>query len=101
MEKQVKEEKLIRLARRLVNPEQARILIEPYGKGMGYWFGGGNLVEGPGGDIYLVGRYRNPGDSTTGLAKGERGLELAIFPVIRWGPDFRKNSFLFKKGSGF
>jgi hypothetical protein len=84
-----------------VNPEQARILIEPYGKGMGCWFGGGNLVEGPGGDIYLVGRYRNPGDSTTGLAKGERGLELAIFRSSDGGQTFEKILSFSKKDLGF
>ena len=101
MEKETKEEKLIRLARRLVNPEQARILIEPYGRGMGYWFGGGNLVEGPGGDIYLVGRYRNPGDSTTGLSKGERGHELAIFRSSDGGQAFGKILSFSKKDLGF
>ena len=29
--------------------------------------------------LYLVGRYRNAGDSRTGLGLGERGLELAVF----------------------
>ncbi len=101
MEKQAKEEKLIRLARRLVNPDKARILIEPYGRGKGYWFGGGNLVEGPGSDIYLVGRYRNPGDSTTGLAKGERGLELAILRSSDGGRRFERILSFSKKDLGF
>jgi hypothetical protein len=101
MEKQAKEEKWVRLARRLVNPEQARILIEPYGQGKGYWFGGGNLVKGPESDIYLAGRYRNPGDSTTGLAKGERGLELAIFRSSDGGRTFEKIISFSKKDLSF
>ena len=101
MEKETQEEKLIRLARRLINPERARILIEPYDRGKGYWFGGGNLAEGPGGDIFLVGRYRNPGDSTTGLAKGERGLELAIFRSSNGGQTFEKILSFSKKDLGF
>jgi hypothetical protein len=90
MDKQGKEELFIRLAKRLIDPLQARVLIEPYGKGQGFWFGGGNLAQEPGGEIYLVGRYRNPGDSITGLAKGERGLELAIFRSKNGGRDFEK-----------
>jgi len=101
MEKEIQEETLIRLARRLVNPEQARILIEPYGREKGYWFGGGNLAEGPDGAIYLVGRYRNPGDSTAGLAKGERGLELAIFRSSAGGRGFEKILSFSKKDLGF
>ena len=37
------------------------------------------MIEGAAGQFYLVGRYRNVGDSRTGLGAGERGLELAIF----------------------
>ena len=37
------------------------------------------MIQGPDGALYLVGRYRNRGDSRTGLAVGERGLELAVF----------------------
>jgi hypothetical protein len=101
MEKEKNEEILIRLAGMLVNPEKARLLIEPYGQGKGYWFGGGNLVEGREGEIYLVGRYRNPGDSTTGLAKGERGLELAIFRAPDGGQAFKKILSFSKKDLGF
>jgi len=101
MKGQTKEEILIRLARKLINPEKARILIEPYGQEKGYWFGGGNLAEGPGGEIYLVGRYRNPGDSTTGLAKGERGLELAIFRSPDGGQAFEKILSFSKTDLGF
>ncbi|TVR68026.1 MAG: exo-alpha-sialidase [Spirochaetaceae bacterium] len=58
--------------------------------GSGHWFGGGNIVKGPDGALYLVGRYRNFGDSRTGLGKGERGKELAIFRSEDEGGSFRK-----------
>jgi len=45
----------------------------------GYWFGGGNMAAGPDGRLYLCGRYRNAGDSRTGLDLGDRGKELVIF----------------------
>ena len=45
----------------------------------GFWFGGGNMVQDHDGTLWLVGRYRNHGDSRTGLGAGERGLELALF----------------------
>ena len=72
-------EKLRSIARMLIDQNNARIAIRPNVDALGYWFGGGNMVEGADGTIYLTGRYRNSGDSRTGLAKGERGLELAIF----------------------
>lgn len=37
------------------------------------------MIEADDGQLFLVGRYRNAGDSRTGLNAGERGLELAIF----------------------
>ena len=73
------EEKLKALAVALVNQESARIIVEPQSPSPGFWFGGGNLIEDQDGRLYLVGRYRNYGDSRTGLSAGERGLELAIF----------------------
>ena len=41
------------------------------------------MVEDRRGDLYLVGRYRNLGDSRTGLQAGTRGLELAVFKIKR------------------
>lgn len=70
--------KLTALAKDLVNQRDAKVLIDPMEHSSGFWFGGGNVIE-INGAFYLVGRYRNYGDSTTGLAKGTRGLELAIF----------------------
>ena len=58
---------------------------------MGHWFGGGNLVEDTAGTLWLVGRFRNHGDSRTGLGKGERGLELAIFRSDDRGQTFQKS----------
>jgi hypothetical protein len=101
MEKEKKTEKLIRLAKRLVDPCRGSICIEPNERGRGYWFGSGNLVEGSGGEIYLTGRFRNPGDSTTGLAKGERGLELAIFRSGDRGRNFEKILSFSKKDLSF
>jgi hypothetical protein len=75
------QEKLKRLAQRLINQKQARILIPPNKAASGFWFGGGNLAQDEQGQMYLVGRYRNFGDSRTGLEAGTRGLELAIFKV--------------------
>jgi len=79
---------LSRLALRLIDQRHARIAVAPYAGAEGFWFGGGNLVEGEAGRLYLVGRFRNRGDSRTGLAAGERGLELAIY-----GSDDRGRSF--------
>jgi hypothetical protein len=59
-----------------VDQQKARIAVPPQQKSTGFWFGGGNMVEDADGRFYLVGRYRNFGDSRTGLGAGERGLEL-------------------------
>lgn len=56
----------------------------------GYWFGGGNVVQGKDGRVYLCGRYRNPGDSRHGVGKGARGLELALFVSDDGGASYRK-----------
>lgn len=83
-------ERLTRFGKALINQDAARIIIEPMAKEEGFWFGGGNLVAAPNGDLYLVGRYRNAGDSRLGLAAGERGLELAIFRSTDQGRSFAK-----------
>lgn len=72
-------EKMVRFAKALIDQNSARIIVEPKERAPGFWFGGGNGAIGPDGRLYIVGRYRNSGDSTTGLRKGERGLELALF----------------------
>lgn len=71
-------EKLLHFAKALIDQESASIIVEPKERAPGFWFGGGNGAIGPDGRLYIVGRYRNSGDSTTGLRKGERGLELTI-----------------------
>lgn len=78
------------LAHALVDQEKARIIVPPERPGPGHWFGGGNLSRGPDGALYLVGRYRNFGDSRTGLGKGERGRELAVFRSVNDGDSFEK-----------
>ncbi|MCA9140095.1 MAG: hypothetical protein KDB00_25155 [Planctomycetales bacterium] len=92
--------KLIALCHLLVDQHQARVLIPAYASSSGYWFGGGNMVAGKNGDLYLVGRYRNSGDSRTGLAAGSRGLELAIFRSCDNGANFEKVVSLGKEDLG-
>ena len=75
----VAKKKLIELAEALIDQKRARILIPPLKASEGFWFGSGSMVKDPQGRIYLCGRYRNSGDSRTGLEAGERGAELAVF----------------------
>jgi hypothetical protein len=84
------EAKLGRLARALVDQHAARVIVPPQAATEGYWFGGGNMIEDADGRLYLVGRYRNQGDSRTGVQAGERGLELAIFCSLDRGATFEK-----------
>ncbi|MCB0080749.1 MAG: hypothetical protein KDE47_07465, partial [Caldilineaceae bacterium] len=83
-------ERLVRFGQALINQETAKVVVTPQANHEGFWFGGGNLVEAPNGDFYLVGRYRNAGDSRLGLGAGERGLELAIFHSTDRGKHFAK-----------
>ena len=84
------EQRLITLAAALVDQQRARIVIPPQQASTGFWFGGGNMIEAPDGSLLLAGRYRNHGDSRTGLGLGERGLELAIFRSTDHGESFSK-----------
>ena len=86
----VAEQKLIKLAETLVDQRRARVVIPPQQAASGFWFGGGNMVEVSDGSLLLVGRYRNHGDSRTGLGLGERGLELAVFRSTDEGDSFTK-----------
>ena len=81
---------LLRFAHALVDQESARVIVPPKRRETGFWFGGGNMIEDPKGCLYVVGRYRNHGDSRTGLHLGERGLELAIFRSSDRGQTFEK-----------
>ena len=67
------------VASRLIDQDRAQIIIPPQRPGAGHWFGGGNMVQDQEGVLWLTGRFRNQGDSRTGLGAGERGLELAIY----------------------
>lgn len=72
-------DKLTALGLALVNQAKARPLVLPQQPHSGFWFGGGNVIQDADGSFLLVGRYRNAGDSRTGVGAGERGLELALF----------------------
>ncbi|NQV28344.1 MAG: exo-alpha-sialidase, partial [Rhodopirellula sp.] len=85
------EERLIDLANALVNQQLARIIVPAQQPSTGFWFGGGNAIEDVNGDLHVVGRYRNHGDSRTGVAAGERGLELAIFSSNDGGSRWQKS----------
>lgn len=83
-------QRLVHFGQALIDQEAARVIVPPQANAEGFWFGGGNVVEAPNGDFYLIGRYRNAGDSRLGLGAGERGLELAIFRSADRGRDFEK-----------
>jgi len=82
--------KLVALARALVNQEESHILVEPNEASSGYWFGGGNLARDEDGAILISGRYRNYGDSRTGVHSGDRGLEAAVFRSNSVDGEFHK-----------
>lgn len=81
---------LLNLLIELVNQEEAQILIPANQPAAGFWFGGGKLVQDAAGAIWLSGRYRNYGDSRTGLEAGTRGMECAIFRSEDGGQTFTK-----------
>jgi hypothetical protein len=74
----------------LINQQKAHILVPANEPQSGFWFGGGNLVQDHTGSVWLSGRYRNHGDSRTGLEAGQRGLECAIFRSDDHGQRFTK-----------
>jgi hypothetical protein len=90
--------KLARLGQALIDQEQAQVIVPPLKPSSGFWFGGGNLVEGPDGTLYLCGRYRTYGDSRTGLHVGERGVELALFQSRDRGQTFERLHAWSKQG---
>ena len=73
------DERLSNLADALINQKRARTIVPAQQSSIGFWFGGGNTIEDANGNLHVVGRYRNHGDSRTGVAAGQRGLELAVF----------------------
>ena len=85
------ERKLVKLGTSLVDHRRAHLLVEPTENRAGFWFGGGNAVRDPcDGSLLLIGRYRDAGDSRTGLTQGPRGRELAIFRSVDNGRTFAK-----------
>jgi len=84
------EECLHRLLSTLIDQRQAQVLVPPYQDALGFWFGGGNLVQDRDGTIWLSGRYRTFGDSRTALKAGERGLECTIFRSDDGGRSYEK-----------
>ena len=81
--------RLVKLATRLLDQEAARVLIEPQQDASGFWFGGGDIIR-DGDSFVIAGRYRNVGDSRTGLTAGERGLECALFRGANFGGPYDK-----------
>ena len=85
------ERKLVRLGINLVDQQRGHILVQPTEDRSGFWFGGGNMVRDPHDQsLLLIGRWRDAGDSRTGLAQGPRGRELAILRSIDNGRTFTK-----------
>jgi hypothetical protein len=81
---------LIALGHALIDQESARTIVAPNEAASGFWFGGGNMVQAQDGSLYVVGRFRNAGDSRVGVAAGTRGLELAIFRSTDSAQSFQK-----------
>ena len=82
--------KLEKFAVALIDESNAKIVVPCNDDSAGYWFGGGNMIETSDGNLYISGRFRNYGDSRTGLDLGDRGLELAIFESTDKGQSFHK-----------
>ena len=83
-------EKLIQFANGLIDQEKARVIIPANDQKKGYWFGGGNMISDELGNLWLIGRYRDHGDSRTGVGAGLRGLELSLFKSEDNASSFRK-----------
>jgi hypothetical protein len=86
----VQKERLGALLAALIDQQAARVIVEPQSRSTGFWFGGGNTVQDDDGTLWVCGRYRNFGDSRTGLAAGQRGLECALFASRDGGQTFTK-----------
>ncbi len=83
-------DRLSALGQALVNQEAARVIVSPNDAATGFWFGGGNMVQTDDGSLYVVGRYRNAGDSRLGVSAGTSGLELAVFRSTDKAATFEK-----------
>ncbi|MDA0334561.1 MAG: exo-alpha-sialidase [bacterium] len=84
------EARLLRLARSLVDLGRGQVLVQPTRQAEGFWFGGGNVVRDTDGSLLLLGRYRDAGDSRTGLAAGPRGRELVLWRSTDNGRSFTR-----------
>lgn len=90
------EHALQRFATALLDQEAAQIVVHPSRSEDGFWFGGGNLVR-DGDAVWLCGRFRNAGDSRTGVEAGARGLSCEVFraeadtmefePAVSWSKE--------------
>jgi hypothetical protein len=47
-------QKITALAGALIDPHQARTIVEPYADEPGFWFGGGNMIAANDGNLYLA-----------------------------------------------
>ena len=81
---------ILQLLAVLINQQKAEVIIPAEQPEAGFWFGGGKLAMDTDGTIWLSGRYRNAGDSRTGLEAGLRGAQLAIFRSDDDGKRFEK-----------
>lgn len=90
-------DRLRALGNLLIDQQRARVIVPPQRPSAGHWFGGGNMVQDKNGKFWLVGRFRNAGDSRTGLGKGQRGLELAVFCSTDNGETWSKSISLSKQ----
>ena len=89
-------QRLTEFAKLLIDQSKARVIVAPQQPSTGFWFGGGNMIQDDDGTLWVVGRFRNHGDSRTGVGAGERGLELAIFRSTDGGKSFEKSVSLTK-----
>ncbi len=84
------EERIRTLLSALIDQQAAQVVVAPHRAALGYWFGGGSLAEDEAGTLWLSGRYRDYGDSRTGLEAGTRGLECAVLQSGDGGKTFRQ-----------
>ncbi|MFC1582561.1 exo-alpha-sialidase [Planctomycetota bacterium] len=92
-QKQIKleiKERLIALAQALVDQKKAEVKVEPMERSSGFWYGGGDMIQEADGSLVICGRYRNFGDSRTGVEAGTRGLECALFRAPGFDKPFEK-----------
>ena len=84
------EDRLKALARALVDDAAARIIREPMSNAPGFWFGSGGIARDADGAYYVCGRYRDEGDSRTGVAAGRRGWKLVVTRGADPGAEFEE-----------